>query len=468
MIPPNKEAGANTDKFQIPIRKKFLHNLLLKVEGRLSKLRKERFVVNPEFRFWIAYPLKQATLFAAKLYSDDSFYFSARYAWVSPEDAKKLLLYGYARQVMKSGIALIEDEEHALEIPDSKTMDSLGRTVVEALIDAQRVILRKHIEILVNLINFANFDKQESYRIFLSAENLEHFLARQHDFNTFYESQSKNIESSKKMFSERIESDLKTLALKEIWFLRKKWSKAEEPPIFISIRKRYMNALLHATDDEKIVLGTTYNDFFGEFSGSVHGQAGSPLRDQSYRFSALKKNISLVSLLSQHILSRMNQLMGFDDPDDLIARMKKEKTSHAPMLMAKFKHLFQKGDLVLAMDDLCEILESKISAYGYTSCRVRFLTRPPLPDTPDDWLPSAFVIPVLAKTKVRSFLFDQKHYPSLPQEVKDILELMKKENDDELAKYSRKALVDLHKAELLIPMLLKSGYLKKIDLEDEL
>ena len=463
-LPPTKQ---NRSRIKVSAWKKKTHDFLLKIEGRLSSLRKKYLVINPEIRFWIAHPLKQATLFAGKLFSDDSFYFSARYAWVSPEDAKKLLLYGYARQVMKAGVSLIEDEEHTLEAPKAKDVDSFGRTVVEALIDSQKAILRKHIEVLVNLINFSTFDKGESYRMFLNAENLEHFLARQSDFKTFYESESRNIDSSKKTFSERISADFKNLGLKKIWFLREDWAKLNEPPIFTSIRKRYKSALLNATDDEKIVLGTTYNDSFGDFSAAVHGSAGSPTRERSHSFSALRRNISYISLLSQHIISRLNQLMGFDNPEDLIKKMAEGKTSDAPKLMARFKQPFHAGDLVLAMGDLCEVMECRQSVYGYTSCRVKFLTRAPLPDTPDDWLPCAFATSILPKSKVRSFIFNHENYANLPKEVKEVLEVMKKESDDEIAKYSTGALVDLHKHGVLIPMLIKTGYLKQMDVEED-
>jgi hypothetical protein len=426
----------------------------------ISKWRKSASI-DLETQFWISQPLKQASAFLEKLYKDDIFYFDARYSWTCPEDSKKLFLYGCVRQVMKASITLIENEDHILETPEEKENDTLSRIILETIIDAQNIILRKHIELLVNLINFSNFDHVEAYRIFLNAENLESFLSRQSDFSTFYEENSENIKSSIKIYSDRIHDDLKNLGISNIWFLRDNWYKQSIPPIFLSIRQRFMCALPHATDDEKIVLGTSYNRFFGDFSASAHARAGSPIPERQNKFITIKRNISLISLLAQHIISRANRLMNFDDQNDQILRMAKEKSSNATNLMQRFKRVFHTGDLVLAMGDLCEIRECKQSQFGYTSCRIKFLTRPPLPETPDDWLPAAFVVMVLPKNKVRQFLLKNRNIPKLPKELKDVFFHMEKETDDELMEFVRNAAVRLHKDGILIPMLLDSGIIKQ-------
>lgn len=451
---------SNKDSPKVPIWKKKWHSLLLKLEGRISKWRKHT-IVDLQTHFWVSQPLKQANALLSKLYKDDNFYFTTRYAWTSPEDSKKLLLYGYARQVMKTSLTLLENEEHILEVPKKESIDTLGKIIIEGIIDTQHIVLRKHIEALVNLINFSNFDKGEAYRIFLNAENLEHFLGRQSDFGAFYESRSGNIDSSIKTYSDRIHEDLKTLGISDIWFLRRDWDRRKSPPIFESMRGRFMKALPHATDDEKIVFGLSYDEFFGGFSASAHASAGSPITERSQKFNTIKKKVSFISLVGQHIISRANKLMNFDDPNDQIQRMAKEGSSDAPKLIQRFKRVFHPGDLVLAMGDICEIMECKQSRYGYTSCRIKFLTRPPLPETPDDWLPAAFVAMVLPKNKVRQFLFKNKDNPKTPKELKEVFALMEKETDDKLMEYTRSAMVRLYQDGILIPMLLHSGIIKK-------
>lgn len=457
----------NSNEPKVPIWKKKWHSFLLKLEGKISKWRKHT-IVDPQTHFWVSQPLKQANTLLAKLYKDDSFYFSARYAWTRPEDSKKILLYGYARQVMKTCLTLMENEEHILEVPKKESIDTLGKVIIEGIIDTQQMVLRRHIETLVNLINFSNFDKGEVYRIFLNAENLERFLGRQSDFGTFYESRSGNVDSSLKTYSDRIHGDLKTLNVSTIWFLKKDWDSRKSPPVFESMRKRFIEALPHATDDEKIVLGLSYDEFFGDFSTSVHASAGSSPTEQRQKFNTIKKNLSFISLLGQHIISRANRLMNFDDPNDQIQRMAKEGSSDAPKLMQRFKKIFHLGDLVLAMGDLCEIIECRQSRFGYTSCRIKFLTKSPLPEIPDDWLPAAFVTMVLPKSEVRQFLFKDEDNPKTPENLKNIFVLMKMESDDTLMEHAKNATVQLYRDGILIPMLLRSGIIKRGgDLDEE-
>lgn len=133
-------------------------------------------------------------------------------------------------------------------------------------------------------------------------------------------------------------------------------------------------------------------------------------------FVPLKNNISLISLLGQHIISRANGLINFSDPNDqMLRRRKKDSGSNTDELMQRFRKVFHPGDLVLAMGDICEIVKCHKSKYGHTSCEVRFLTKPPLPETPTDWLPVEFIVMILPKRKVRQFLFKNKDKPNTPK-----------------------------------------------------
>ncbi len=443
-----------------------LSSILLKLESFFSRWRK-KLNNDREIFFLISRPIRQADRFLKKLYPDDDFYRSARYAFVSTEDAKKLYLYGCARQVVKASMVLLHNEEFILEKPKKEDIDSTGRAILESVIDEQNIIIRKHIELLVNLINFTNYNKKEAYRIFLNLENLEHFLGRQSDFKSFYENKSENIDFSISNFVERINNDLKVLGTSSLFFLKEDWSKRVMSftlPLFKSARQRYMLALSTATAEEKIVIGVSYDALFSDISVSAHATAGSRIQERHYKFSNIRNNISMISMLGQHIMNRANQLMGFVDPENLMEKMQKEATSEAPKLLANAMKVFETGDIVLAMGDLAEIVEIKVSKYGYSSCRVKFLTKPPIDEIPEDSLPCAFVISILHKRKVRDFIFKDRGNQLLSEEVNDILELMKKEPDEKIIIYVRNALIDMYKKGILIPLLLQTGYLKRREL----
>lgn len=93
--------SANTPAIRVPVWKAYLNLAMLKVEGLLDRWR-YKLHVDPVMSFFISEPTKQAHNFAAKLYPDDEFYLQARYAWVGSEDARKLFLYGCARQAVNT------------------------------------------------------------------------------------------------------------------------------------------------------------------------------------------------------------------------------------------------------------------------------------------------------------------------------------------------------------------------------
>jgi len=450
---------------KVPPWKRHLNWLFLKAEGLFTRWRK-RLQVDPEISFFVSEPIKQAAVFAAKLYPDDKFYLQARYAWVGPEDARKLFLYGCARQVLKAAPLLLENEDNIQGLPQPADVDALGRQIIEAIIDAQHVVLRRHLEQLANLIGFSQLNKGEAFRLFLNAENLDHFLGLQADFGEFFESRSLNRDASIVNFAERVEKDLKQLSGAP-WFLRANWKslvRRAAPSVFTSVRSRIMAAIPHATADEKLVIGMSY-DFFSRFSVSAHAAAGARIDDRHYRPTAIRGNIKMISLLGFHIVSRMNRLMAFEDPNDFANRM--EGKSVSPELIKQWSKEFEVGDLVFAMGDLAEVIGFKKSKYGYTSVTVKFLTRPPLQETPTDSLPAAFVGMVMPKKIVRSFLMSAKDKPDAPTQLVEALGMMEKESDETLRELVMKSLVEIHKHGVLIPWLLERGVLVRQPDEDD-
>ena len=446
--------------------RKNLNRALLKVEGLSARWRK-RLRVDPEISFFVSEPTRQAHGFAAKLFPDDNFYLQARFAWVSSDDARKLFLYGCARQVLKATVLLLENEDHIQGLPRAGEVDALGRQIIESIIDAQHLILRRHLELLANLINFSQLNKGQAFRLFLSAENLDHFLGLQQDFGEFFENRSLNRDASISGFAKRIEEDLKALGTIP-WFLRSNWKsivRRTTPSVFASARSRIMAAMPHATADEKIMFGMSY-DFFSRFSVSAHAGAGSRADERQYRPAIIRQNLRTISLAGLHILSRMNHLMGFDDPSDFASRM--EGKSVSPELIKRWSREFEVGDVVFAMDDLAEVVEFKKSKYGYTSVTVRFLTRPPLLEKPTDSLPCAFVGMVMPRKAVRDFLSRAKAKPGTPPQLQAALEMMEKESDAALVSAFKKALTELHRQGVLVPWLIEEGVLiRRGEEEDE-
>lgn len=440
----------------------WVKQLLFIVESRVTRARR-RLTVDTESKIR-SLPLRQAKDCLYRLFEDDSFFFSSRYASVSPEDAKKLFLYSGARQVFKACAQVIEYEDYLLEVPNKAKVETIERTVLESIIDRQSALLRKQLELLVNLVCFSIHDPAEFYRIFLNAENLEYFLGRQADQDEFFGSRSGNVDVSISDFRSRMREDITSVGNVCPWFLRRDWQTSKVPPVFASLRNRFKKALKFATDEERLILGVSYHSIYSTLSMSVHPSAGS-LWLNRIELSNIIGNIDTITIANLHIMSRINKLLGHDDPQDVGKMM--GNGSDAPFLVRQWKKTFGKGDIVLAIDHLAEIVECTTSPYGYVSCRVRYLSGPPLQETPEDWLQTPYIKSILPKSKVRTFLLRDLNNPGTKSIYREALKLMEKETDEELMSYAKGAILKLHQEGLLIPMLRRNrSFRSRHDIND--
>lgn len=419
--------------------------------------------------FFITAPLRSADRLMKQLYTDDHFYETATYTWVGEKDAKKLFLYGVCKEVIKSCIGLTNDKEFLQEVPDHEKNkpERMEKIIVGGITDAQTYRIRKMVELLSLLILFdRNTKRDEEYRIFLSAENLDLALARQEDFRELYEKRTiSNTQHSIDDYAKRIQDDLKALGVQELWFLNKRRLKDLRPPVFESKKRLFLDALLVASADERLALGISYGRGYSRTSQSVHPLLGS--HDYGKDDNDTKHiitNFSYLSIICMHIMHLAYKIAGMNDPEGLTKIMGENfEKSEASKNVAQFKKELEVGDLVLTVwTDLAEIIEEHTSKYGYKAYKIKYLLRPPLPEFPEDWIESSNILArLMTKSWARSFLEKNTSMDKMPKEVKDIWPKVMKQTDEELMKSVMHFFVDMHKHGILIPMLMESGFLKK-------
>ncbi len=419
--------------------------------------------------FFITAPLRSADRLMKQLYTDDHFYETATYTWVGEKDAKKLFLYGVCKEVIKSCIGLTNDKEFLQEVPDHEENkpERMEKIIVGGITDAQTYRIRKMVELLSLLILFdRNTKRDEEYRIFLSAENLDLALARQEDFRELYEKRTiSNTQHSIDDYAKRIQDDLKALGVQELWFLNKRRLKDLRPPVFESKKRLFLDALLVASADERLALGISYGRGYSRTSQSVHPLLGS--HDYGKDDNDTKHiitNFSYLSIICMHIMHLAYKIAGMNDPEGLTKIMGENfEKSEASKNVAQFKKELEVGDLVLTVwTDLAEIIEEHTSKYGYKAYKIKYLLRPPLPEFPEDWIESSNILArLMTKSWARSFLEKNTSMDKMPKEVKDIWPEVMKQTDEELMKSVMHFFVDMHKHGILIPMLMESGFLKK-------
>ena len=423
---------------------------------------------NKKLEYFITAPLRSADRLMKQLYSDDHFYETATYAWVGAEDAKKLFLYGVCKEVMKTCVGLMNDKEFLQEVPDEKEPDRMGKIVTGSITDAQTYRIRKMIELLSLLILFdRNTTKDEEYRVFLSAENMDLALSRQEDFRHLYEKRTiSNTQHSIDDFAGRIQRDMQELGVAELWFLdNDKLKKKQKPSVFKGKKAIYLGALLVANADERLMLGISYGRGYSRTSQSVHPLIGShDYGKEDNNTKHIVSNLSYLSLICMHIMHLAYKLAGVDDPEGMAKIMGANfEKSEASQAIASLKKDFEVGDLVLTVwADIVEVLEAHTSQYGYKAYKIKYLLRPPLPEFPEDWIEAQSIMArLMTKGWVRSFFEKNTSLERMPKEVAEIWPEVMKQSDEELMKSAKGFFVDMHKIGVLIPMLLESGFLKK-------
>ena len=290
-------------------------------------------------------------------------------------------------------------------------------------------------------------------------------LSRQQDFRDLYDERIiSNAQHSIDDFAKRIQGDLQKIGVTELWFLDNKRLKKQKPSVFKSKKFLYLSALLLANPDEKLALGISYGRGYSRTSQSVHPLLGShDYGKEENNSEHVIANFSYLSIISMHIMHLAYKIADIVDPEGLTKVMGENfEKSTAATAISSLKKEFEIGDLVLTIwTDLAEIIEEHTSKYGYKAYKVKYLSRPPLSEFPEDWLEAQSILArLMTKGMVRAFYEKNVHSDKLPKEVAEIWPEIMKQPDNELMKYAKGFFVDLHKVGVLIPMLLETGFLK--------
>lgn len=165
-----------------------------------------------------------------------------------------------------------------------------------------------------------------------------------------------------------------------------------------------MKALEIATGDQRITLGISYDRGYSNASRSIHSNIGDPLSEVTRK--TIDAQIGRIGLLSAHVVVCGFQLLGVE-PTGLAAQLKStlNGTEAATKLHSGMCTEFKVGDVVMAYGSYLSIVtDISKSKYGYTACKVRFLTEPLLKELPEDWFPAPYIRVLSPKAKLLPLL----------------------------------------------------------------
>ena len=398
--------------------------------------------------------LKAAKSLQGRLSMDEYGYRSG--AGSSYADARAYYIYGVLNEVIKAGTAMVRwdgliTEPKESEKDETEEEKHIDRLILEAIVDEQHIWMRKLAEILINLICFSQTNEQEYYRAFMAAIKLEAYLGLQRDFQDFYRIKNRNVRYSIDFWLENIQYIGSTISLEDCWFLQDgKGLKAETHPagVFRSTRHLLRRSLSIAFPGEKIALGHSYEYVISTASRSMHPNIGGS--KYPINMGILELKFTRVGLLAIHIVHRSHQLCGLEPTGvaESIAKAFESEESIAPDLL---EQEYEIGDLVIAYADLAEIIDTLPSEYGYTSYKVRYLTKPPIEGVDEeDWHIQKNISLVARKSKARDWYQKNLGEDTRFSEIFDEIMTL---SDEQLYQAMKRTLTDLDRRGVLIKIL---------------
>jgi len=288
--------------------------------------------------------------------------------------------------------------EFEIEGTPKAARDRITRNVTELVLEDEGARERRLLETALALILFEQTNEQVYYRHLLCVEHLHGLLQLNKDLQEFHGARSVNTSAAIRMQVDACRRAQEGIAWGKAWYLGSTRSlpegnlTAEEENGLLryvkpsSIRHRYKLAARQLTDNERLAIGMSYAEAYGDPSRAVH-------------FAALRRPGSEVSgavrvgLLTMVIIDRCHALLGRPKMK-MVDQMSQALETNA-YAKERVRDLslgdVEVGDFVLASDYLAEVLEMKQSSYGNRSFRIRFMAERPLPDVIDDWFAARHV-----------------------------------------------------------------------------
>lgn len=329
-------------------------------------------------------------------------------------DSRGYYIYSVLDEIEKAGVALIRYQEFLSE--GSSGQDRVSRNIITSLMDEQMVWVRKLTEIFVDSILFLDTNTQERFKHYLLVKHLERIRKEIKDLEEFFGCENLNLGKQ--------ESDLIT-AIRRLevsgflggcWYLQKRkrggGRQLGEKAKLTPFKERFDEAVSHATKDQKLTLGLTYDRAFGKPSGDLHYSPSGI--DGDFSLQRIDKGIGRIGLLAAHILTLCRQLIGDRRRKGFaaqLARVFRSKGGSNELFEKLANPKIKRGDFVIAAGDFAEVVSTKRSKFGYRSFKLKYLSTPPIPSITSDEFP-AFAVRKLydgrfLRSKVRAEL--QKH-----------------------------------------------------------
>jgi hypothetical protein len=334
---------------------------------------------------------------------------------------RDFVLWTALDEVAKTAMFLMKLDGHLGDDPSEGAPkdDWIERTSSSLILEEERLRSRRLCELLSQLVLFAQRDEEPYYRHFLLLEELSAAHWYNEDLQTFHGARSAWVQFGIDRTADEVTTVEATIDFAHAWYAayRPPFNAAQWRNTLTSARNRIRTALLNMSDFERLSMGTTYDEAFGQPSAAIHYRAGRDTRSgRAGDADTVLAEASKLGMLGFCVIRRCFMLLGRPTPSpaDQIARVLESNTEAS----RRFELLNERpnivvGDFVVAHGYLGEVMEEVTSAFGYRSLRVELIAERPLPDLAGDWFRARDVVRVFSREAlvagIASTLGDANH-----------------------------------------------------------
>jgi hypothetical protein len=340
--------------------------------------------------------------------------------------ARDYFVFEALDELQKTTVVILSTQE-SLSGGGVHPTEALTRIVAESIGEWLALCQRRLIETLADLICFTATPEEAYFRDYVLHATLDGALVEQHDRETFYGAASENIAH---------QVDDLTAAIRELegsgldpalaWYRYRSLpldpTKLRRGQVLASFSRRLDKALDLAEAAERVSLGLSYGQGFGRRSASIHARPGGHQRPPTIEGAV--RQIGVTATIGLSVLLLCQRILGTvpDGANKQLHDLAAGNDVPADLLRRRMRGTAELGDIVLAADQLAQVIEVAKGRSEYRSYRVRYLSRPPLPEVPEDWHPAREVRVVIDPSRARQMVAGSVHAEIL--EAQDDAQLM--------------------------------------------
>ena len=316
--------------------------------------------------------------------------------------ARDYLLSGMINEVEKAMISCLHTSDFILDskktlltqeqIDMRNEIPWLESSIFQSRIDEMVLWERKLTEQLVDIVGLKHVNDDNYSRHYIILREIERLKNIKDDFKEYFNADNKNIQDQIDDLKERVKTLIPLLDTSKCWYVDSINSRGEGQYKIATYKKRLNKALLWMSPNQRLLVGISYGGY-NEQSSSMHPN----LLNIQYRkptMDTLDDHFMRVAILSQEVVFCVKDSMKLNSGKGWFNDIaKKYKLNDYPKEIIKdfSKPGINKGDFVIAVGDLAEVIKINKSMFGYRSFRIKYLVTPPIPSIPVDEIPANYV-----------------------------------------------------------------------------